>query len=374
MRRNPVVIFRTTDTCNLDCIYCYDKNNRDTKVNVNQQVIEKIDDIVKYFEKIFINKDKSCSIIFHGGEPLMLSPNTYEKLLNKIKFKNLKLSIQTNGTLINEEYIKIFKKYNINVGISLDGCDEEQNYCRIYKDGRNSFEQVMKNIQLLKDNEIKFGIIMTISKKHIGKEKMIYEFIANKQLNINIRPAFPTKNNNNNNIMSEEEYAEFFKNMFDIWYNDQEKKVKLKQIREIYDAFALMLDGKYCSGLCTNAKSCFGKFISLDINGDIYTCNRTYGNQRFKIGNLNKQTMDEILEKSKEFSKNRVNKLEKSKCFDCELYKHCYGGCPANAYNMYEDYTKSEDFFCEAKKEIYAYIKDKLEETDEIKKYNEKKK
>lgn len=373
MKNNPIVIFRTTDVCNLNCTYCYDKINRKIEKNINEEFEQNIDKIKEYLDKIYVLKDKPCTFIFHGGEPLVLKPKVYEKLLKKIDRKNIRLSIQTNGTLITSEYIKLFKKYNINIGISLDGCNEEQNYCRIYKNGKNSFNKVMNNIDILKKNDIHFGIIMTITKKHIGKENMIYDFIANNNLNVNMRPAFPAKGGDNKNIMTEEEYFEFFKNIFNIWYKDKNKKIKLKQIREIYDEFAKVLEEKYCSGLCSEGENCFGKFISLNINGDVYSCNRTYNNKEFLLGNLNKQTMEEILNNANKLNEKRKIKIEESDCSKCEIYRYCYGGCPANSYSMYGDYTMPEDSFCNSKKKILKYIKSKLEETDEINKYNENK-
>lgn len=370
MENNPIVIFRTTDICNLNCTYCYDKKNRKEKKNINEEFEHQIDKIKEYLDKIYYLKNKSCTFIFHGGEPLILKPEVYEKLIEKIDRKNIRLSMQTNGTLINNEYIKLFKKYNISIGISLDGCNEEQNYCRIYRNGKNSFNKVMSNIELLKKNNIHFGIIMTITKRHIGKEKMIYDFIASNNLNVNIRPAFPTMEADNDNIMTEDEYFEFFKNMFNIWYNDKSKRVKLKQIREIYDEFAKVLEEKYCSGLCSEGENCFGKFISLNINGDIYSCNRTYNNEIFFLGNLNKQTIDEILNNANKLNEKRKKKIQESGCSKCEIYKYCYGGCPANAHSMYNDYTMPEKIFCNSKKKILKYIKFKLEETDEINKYN----
>lgn len=370
MKKNPVVIFRITNMCNLNCTYCYDKDNRYIDKNINEEFENKLNDIQRYLNMIYFNKDKTTTLIFHGGEPLLLSADVYEKLLKKIITPNMRVSIQTNGTLINEKYIEIFKKYNMNVGISLDGCNEEQNYCRIYKNGKNSFNRVMNNIKLLKENNIRFGIIMTISKKHLGKEKEIYDFIAENKLNINMRPAFPTKYGDNTNIMSEEEYYEFFKNIFDIWYEDRNKRVKLKQIREIYDEFAKVLKENYCSGSCSEGKNCFGKFISLDINGNIYSCNRTYNNDEFLLGNLNIQSIDKIFNNANKLAEKRIKNLENLDCIRCDIYRYCYGGCPANAYSIHGDYTKPENYFCQAKKKILKYIKERLEETDEINKYN----
>ena len=125
------------------------------------------------------------------------------------------LNIVFNGTLINDEVIDFFKEHNFSVGISLDGCNERQNQARVYPSGKNSFGTVLRNINKLQENDVKFGVIMSITKAHKDCEKQLYDFIGEKKLSCNVRPVFASDVNDTSHVMSVEEYANFFSNLFD---------------------------------------------------------------------------------------------------------------------------------------------------------------
>lgn len=373
--RNPVVIFRTTNLCNLSCKYCYDKQNHiNWKNNENIEFYNNITKIVNYLEKIFIDKREKCKIIFHGGEPLIIKGEVYNDLIKKILevIPNATFSIQTNATLLSKKHIEVFKKYNVRIGISLDGYNAEQNYCRVYQNGKNSFEQVMKKIKLLNDSKLDYGIIMTLSKKIVGYEQELYDYIYTNKLKCNIRPAFPTEKNCDFS-MTNDEYYTFFKNIFEIWIKDK-TKIELKQVREVYEQFVKILEPTFKIGDCATSGRCFGKFISLDIYGNVYSCNRTYNNPKFYYGNLNNVTVDEIMEKAKKLQEIRNKYIKNSKCQECEIFEECKGGCPASAFSYHNNIQSSDDYFCEAKIKIKKYLKKRMEELGLIEEYNKGKK
>lgn len=375
--RNLTVIFRVNNSCNLRCKYCYDSlNNTNRVVNVNEYFRNRMEDVVNYIDKLHKYKNQDIRVILHGGEPLLVRSSLYEEFFEKLYMNNKKidLSVQTNGTLIDEGFIRIFNKYNVNIGMSLDGCNEQQNSCRIFSNGKNSFNKVLDVIRNLNSRDIRFGIIMTINREHINQEKELYKFIAENNLKCNIRPAFPTLYGDNSQIMTHEEYYNFMKNMFDIWYNDSESTVKLTQITELYEELMQALEEDYRPPVCSTSESCFGNFISLDIDGNIYTCNRLYNTNDFYLGNLNNSTLQEIMDKCKEYKDSRIKYILNSDCKECEMFKKCNGGCPANAYATYGDYKKADTYFCKGKIKLHNYIKDKLVKTGDILEYKNNKK
>ena len=374
--KNPTIILRMTNACNLNCTYCYDKKNHININHENEKIDERLDEIINNINRIQINKEERSKIIFHGGEPLLIRADIYEKLIKEIikTHPNVNFSIQTNATLLDENYIKVFKKYGVSIGISLDGYNEEQNKCRVYANGKNSYNLVMKKIKLLKDNEMKFGIIMTLSKGIVGHEKELYDFIAENRIGCNIRPAFLSGNGEDKElIMTNEEYYNFFKNIFEIWYADKER-IKLTQIREIYEEFAKALNSKYEVKSCSVSDKCFENFISLDIDGNLYSCNRAYNNKELYYGNMKEIKMERVYEKMKNFIEERRKYVENSKCKKCMIYRYCKGGCPASAYNTNGTIYSADDYFCEARIRIYEYVKKRLKETGAIEQYKEMKK
>ena len=101
---------------------------------------------------------------------------------------------------------------------------------------------------------------------------------------------------NNNEVMTNEEYFEFFKNIFEIWIKDN-NRIRLKQINEIYEEFVKSLEPNIKFKNCSCSGNCFQNFISLDIEGNLYSCNRTYNNKPFYYGNIKTIDNDEINEK-----------------------------------------------------------------------------
>ena len=374
MIKNMTIIFRTTNCCNLNCKYCYDKENHKRKNIENENFNSKIPLIVSNLKKIWKNKEQNSEIIFHGGEPLIISSGNYEKLIKEIKneYPNTIISMQTNGTLINEEFIRLFKKYNIHLGISLDGFNNDTNKNRIFSNGKNSFNLVMKNINHLKKNSIKFGVIMTLTSEILGKEEELYDFIAKEDIKCNIRPAFKS-NDSDVKYMTDNQYFEFYKKIFNIWVNDDKRRVKLTQIKELYDEFAKVLEPNYSCRSCSSSGKCFENFISLDCNGNLYSCNRTYNNKEFYYGNISKLTCIELEEKIYSKVYTRKNLIENSKCKQCLLYNECHGGCPANGYALNNDMGIDTNF-CVAKNKIRNYVKDYMKKNNIEKQYIEMKK
>ena len=154
--------------------------------------------------------------------------------------------------------------------------------------------------------------------------------------------------------------------------SDLINNVKLKQINEIYEEFLKVLEPKMYRGSCENSINCFGNFVVLDTNGNVYTCNRTYNEKEFFLGNLNETSIDDILKKCQDLKKVREQYIKKSKCTNCKIYHFCYGGCPANSYELYRNYKLPYQHFCEANRNIHNYIEKVLEQSNQIEKYKKK--
>ena len=131
------LVIKYAAPCNLNCSYCYEYNHGDDTwkskpKKISLDVIEEIAKKTKNF--LTSNKSLNFNIVAHGGEPLLLPPKyleeTYEIFQSYLANFNINYSMQTNATLINKQYCEIFKKYNIRLGISLDG-DKDANVFRV---------------------------------------------------------------------------------------------------------------------------------------------------------------------------------------------------------------------------------------------------
>jgi len=156
------VIIKVISACNLACRYC------DADIYSNRQL--SLDTISQIIKKALDYADR-VEFIWHGGELLLMGIQFYEKVIElqkryKREGQTIINSLQTNGTLINQEWVDFFKANDFHVGVSLDGPPEVHNANRIFKSGQGSFEQVMRGIGLLKENGVNFGVVAVITKEN----------------------------------------------------------------------------------------------------------------------------------------------------------------------------------------------------------------
>jgi uncharacterized protein len=164
-----IVILKMSEGCPLACDYCYYFRNivnphKSRPLKIEKDITQKLCDRIAEFNE-FNENDKILHVSFslHGGEPLFVGKDHFVEMCDVLA-GNLKTSyslrMQTNAVLIDKEWIEIFKKYNIKVGISIDGPEEYQNVHRKLKDGSGSFNVVDKNMRMCVDEELDLGVLM----------------------------------------------------------------------------------------------------------------------------------------------------------------------------------------------------------------------
>ena len=169
--RLDYMVVQPTARCNLDCTYCYienKKSNNKMTIEVARSLADSIGEIKRPFQ-----------LIWHGGEPLTCGVDHFEKLFcafqdGKCK-KYITHCVQTNATLINEDWISLFKKYKVNVGVSIDG-DFELTKSRRFPNGNSAYDSIISGIEMLKQAEIPFSAICVVSKNSLDKAHRIYRF------------------------------------------------------------------------------------------------------------------------------------------------------------------------------------------------------
>jgi uncharacterized protein len=165
---NLIIILKISEGCPLACDYCYYFTNvvnphKSRPVKIEKDVTRKLcDRITELNEK---NKISHVSFSLHGGEPLFVGKGHFVEMCDIIT-NTLKvpysLTMQTNAVLIDKEWIEIFKKYDIRIGISIDGPEEYQNAHRKFKNGDGSFDIVDKNIRMCVAEQLDFRVLMVV--------------------------------------------------------------------------------------------------------------------------------------------------------------------------------------------------------------------
>ena len=285
--------------CNLSCKYCYYLrkkslcNNTDFSINL-KTYINLLENL-----KNFANRS---SITWQGGEPTLRGLDFFYEAINYQKIHGIKIKncFQTNGTNLNEEWVKFFKENDFLIGISLDGPKNLHEKNRVSVTHESYYDKIIENINLLKKYGVDFNILCTVNKENVRYPREVYEYFVN-TLKVNFLQFIPIVQSekgsgfNRENVLNPQsitpkEYEDFIISVFDLWYKNDIGKVSV-QIFEVVMASWLGTE----HGLCEFQKNC-GQALLMEHNGDIYACDH-FAEKDFLLGNINEKSLKELFVK-----------------------------------------------------------------------------
>ncbi|MGK7932310.1 MAG: cyclophane-forming radical SAM/SPASM peptide maturase GrrM/OscB [Microcystaceae cyanobacterium] len=357
-----LVVIQPTPFCNLDCDYCY-LPNRDLKQTLSLDLIEPI--IKAIFTSPFVGD--CVDICWHAGEPLAVPISFYEEVFERIEKANKKYnskdipiyhSIQTNGILINQAWCDLFKKYQISVGVSIDGPDFIHDSYRKTRTGLGSHKAAMAGIRSLQDNDIYFNIIAVITQDSLDYADEIFNFFWEHEITDIAFNMEETEGINAHSSLdekgTEERYSQFIKRL---WQLSSEKEHQVR-IREFESICSLICDNQRLERTDMNHPfailniDSLGNFSTFDpelLSVDI----KPYG--QFVFGNVLSDTLESVCygEKFKTIYQNisqGVNQCRQT----CDYFGVCGGGAGSNKYWENGSFNSTETKACRYRIKLIA--------------------
>lgn len=382
-QNNHQLILKLTRDCNLRCKYCYinDKDHYKGERLSFENFKKIIDKIIK--EKRISEDFNKFDLVFHGGEPTLIGKKILRRMLeySTKEFERfgmeLSKSIQTNLTLIDEDFCKIFKDYNVGVGCSFDGFGIS-NSMR----SKNSTDQFIEKLNLMMKNDVNFGYLTVVNKQNyksaIKNTKKLQKKYSSSSRSKRDPKSEMTKVNIVENILVPEDdnvieingvdyFTHILKPNFDSFIKKQ--VVSESNSFEIIKRFIkdrLTHANTYFRSSCGSAFCGSGKTVmTLDPTGEVLLCGRYSDHfDEAKVGNVFKKDFLEIEQLSRIIKKtgshNKVmNKLE---CDDCPALPICTTGCEAFYYSKFKEWGIREDIVCDVFKPAMKYLLDREEE------------
>ena len=338
---NLSVLVEPTSYCNLDCVYCY-KGNKQNKIMSFFVLENMLQKIISYNE----NRNMSTSFVWHGGEPTMVGVRFYEKAfkyLEGLGFKHkIDHTIQTNGTLLTNDILDLFAEYKVSIGVSLDGPAKHHDKMRPLRNGGTTHEKVLDGIQRAKARGIEVGILMSISNDNLQYIEEIFEFCRQNRFTFGLNPITADLHSSHTNIeVTPENYLKACVEVFDLWFYQKDFSI---QVNPGFGVTRLLLSKTRLSD-CFLSENCQMHFISIGPEGDIYPCNRFYGVEGYKFGNILEDNFEEVMNGQK-----RMYLLDRcaskiDKCRECSISQFCNGGCMHHAVAHYGN-LYSPDHLC----------------------------
>lgn len=357
-----IVVLKPTYACNFACKYCYLSN--DTK-SFYQSSLEFIIKVLLQVKEVLSPQDKRVTtFLWHGGEPLLWGYDNYKAVFEFVEKEfegyNYKHSVQTNLSLINKDFIELFKRFNVRLSFSLDGTQEIHDLQRVDKSGSPTFKRILDKYSLCRRYGINPACIVVATKKHIGRIVELYEFMANNGINFKLNPMFcsgEAETNDDEYGLTPMEYADLSIELFDLWYNDNERRIDNQNFVEI--ASALITNR---TALCVFSKNCQENVFAISPYGEVFPCGRFCDNslKQYSYGNLNDNSLSQILENRRDSEiYKRETFIRESECKDCKFFNICYGGCLHDGFLVNKDF-KTKSFLCESYKKIFSHIEEAI--------------
>lgn len=355
--------------CNLACDYCYYLEKSRLYPDVKQHILT--EELLERFIKEYIECQTTNEILFtwHGGETLMRPLSFYKKALElQRKYgrgRQIDNCIQTNGTLLTDEWCRFFKENNFLVGISIDGPQDFHDEYRRNKQGLPSFYKVMKGIELLKKHQVEYNAMAVVNDYNADFPLEFYNFF--KEIDCRYIQFSPIvervkKGNLSTPLDKGEEVAlapfsvdamkwgEFLCTLFDEWVKNDVGTFFI----QLFDATLANWVGEK-PGICTLATTC-GHAGVMEFNGDVYSCDH-FVFPEYKLGNIRTQTLTEMMYSPAQlrFGQDKHDKLP-GQCKECEFLFACHGECPKNRFLYTTEGEYGLNYLCEGYKMFFKHV------------------
>jgi len=354
--------------CNLRCSYCYYLDKK--SLNPNNSTNRMSEETLELFIEQYINAQPGEQVLFtwHGGEPLLMGVEYYKRAirLQKIYGRNRQIEnvLQTNGTLLTEEWCHFFKENNFLIGISIDGPEHCHNKYRRTIGNEGSFQKALKGITLLQKHGVEFNILSVVNDYNVQYPLEVYRFfklIGAKYIQfspvverLNADSGLLTAPDNTEGKLTSWsvgalEYGQFLTAIFDEWVRNDVGEVFVTT----YDATLAGFAGEQ-PPTCIWSETC-GHASALESNGDLYSCDH-FVFPEFKLGNIHQKTITGMMLSPEQFKfgNDKRDKLS-SACKSCRFLKLCYGECPKNRILKLAD-GSAHNYLCEGLKHYFGHV------------------
>lgn len=368
--------------CNLDCKYCFFLSKEmlypGDRFRMSDELLE------TYIRQLLeMQPLGDVNVAWQGGEPTLMGIDFFRRAVEHVERhrkagQNIQHTIQTNGTLLDDEWCAFFKLHNVLVGLSVDGPQPMHDAYRVNKRGVGSFSDVMQGYQLLREHEIDVNILCTIHAANAEHPLDVYRFFRD-ELQASYMQFIPIVERTTEAMIplanlgwgkrpgadrplylqhgaqvtqrsvGAEQFGRFLTTIFDEWVRRDVGKVFV----QTFDVALGSWLGQH--NLCIFSPTC-GNAVALEHNGDLYSCDH-YVEPEHLLGNISKTPMDALVSSPQQraFGQHKLDSLPKY-CRECTVLFACYGECPRNRFISTPDGEPGLNYLCAGYRQFFNHI------------------
>ena len=352
--------------CNLACRYCYYLGKgrlypEDTSQTLSEALLET-------FIRQYLEAQTMPQVLFtwHGGEPLLRPLSFYRKALELqqkyARGRQIDNCLQTNGTLLTDEWCEFLRENRFLVGISIDG---PQTFHDAYR--CHSFEKVMRGIRLLQKHHVEWNAMATVNHLNADHPKEFYRFfkeigcqylqftpvverITGRSDGLTLASAQQPEATLADFSVTPEQWGSFLCGVYDEWV-----KADIGQIFvQLFDATLANWAGEP-PGICAMSPYC-GRAAAMEANGDVYCCDH-FVFPEYRLGNIRGQSLTAMLygERQQQFGRDKSATLPRQ-CRECSFLFACHGECPKNRFTKDQYGEPGLNYLCKGYHQFFAHV------------------
>ena len=362
MKQLQFLIKPASSACNLRCRYCFYADIAQNR-SVSHMGMMQPETVDLLLNEAFGNIEPGGDIhfAFQGGEPTIAGLPFFQEFMKKVdrlKPRNVSVSysIQTNGTLIDEEWAAFLKQYDFLVGISLDGYKDLHNYYRVDAQGKETWQHISQTFRTLNHAGVRTNALCVVTAQCAKHPDKVYREL--KKLGAEFMQFIPCLDPIEEDrgtmpfSLTPKAYGQFLCKLFDAWYDDWTKE-NYHSIRLFDDYINIML-GDSSRSTCSTCGRC-GVYFVVEGDGSVYTCD-FFVLDEWKMGKFGENTLSGMAasQQAKDFLSWGQKKPDE--CASCRWRRLCNGGCK----NDWERSGEPQNHYCESLKTFFAYAQERL--------------
>jgi len=369
----------TGAACNLACAYCFFLDKEllypDSKFRMSDEVLE------TYIRQLIeAHQTPQVTVAWQGGEPTLMGVDFYRRAIalqkkharsgmgrtQDVRFEN---TMQTNGTLLTDEWCEFFKQNDYLIGISIDGPRHLHDTYRLDKGGGPTFDKVMRGLRLLQKHGVEHNILVAVNRTNADYPLEVYRFLRDEARTtwIQFIPVVERIDDEGHTIYQKgmhlsrrsvqpEQLGRFLIQIFDEWVRHDVGRVFV----QTFEAAARNWMRMPSSGMCVFEPTC-GLGLALEHNGDLYSCDH-FVEPDHLLGNIMDTPIAEMVasDKQRQFGLAKRDSLPRY-CRECEVRFACHGECPKNRFHNSPDGEGGLNYLCDGWKAFFHRIDEPLQ-------------
>jgi uncharacterized protein len=345
------VVVQPTPFCNINCTYCYLPQRNVTTVMAQ-------DTVATLFEKIFASgwTGEGLTIIWHAGEPLVVPVSFYQtafETIEALRPRELRLrhSIQTNGMLITPEWCDLFKKWQVGVGVSIDGPKHLHDKHRVTRSGRGTFEKTVAGIRMLRDQCVPFHVISVLSEGGLAVPQEMLDFYMSEGIDNICFNVEESEGEHVSGLFASSDALGGFKRFLSEFWRLARKSGRVQFVREVDGMLPRVFRPEH-STMRNSQVEPFG-MVNVDCHGNVSSFSpellglKNGDYQDFIVGNILNDSLQDMQNSQSMAALSRDISAGVEECRKaCEYFSVCGGGAPVNKLAENGSFRSTRTAFC----------------------------